>query len=132
MKSRRSAGPPGTVLVVDPDDALRRIVRKWLEARDFLVLDAGDAGDAERIARIFVGAIHLLLIEVPLSATAGSEAAERVRSIHAEVQTIFMSTRSQPELVRKRELRGDQHFLRKPFGEEQLVLRIQEILTRSP
>ncbi len=131
MKSRRSAGPPGTVLVVDPDDALRRIVRKCLEARDFLVLDAGGAGDAERIARVFVGPIHLLLIEVSLAGTAGSALAELLRSIHGELQTVFMSTRSQPELVRKRELRGDQNFLRKPFSEEQLVFRIQETLSQS-
>jgi len=130
MKSRRSAGPPGTVLVVDPDGALRRIVRKWLEARNFLVLDARD-GDAERIARVFVGPIHLLLIEVSLAGTAGDALAERLRSVHAELQTVFMSTRSQPELVRKRELRGDQHFLRKPFDEEQLVFRIQETLSQS-
>jgi DNA-binding response OmpR family regulator len=131
MKSRRGAGPPGTVLVVDPDDALRRNIRKWLEARDFLVLDAGDAGDAERIARVFVGPIHLLLIEISLPGTAGGALAERLRSIHAESQAIFTGTRSQPELVRRRELRGDERYMRKPLDEERLLSRIQEALTQS-
>lgn len=132
MKSRTSAGSAGTVLVVDPDDALRRVVRKWLEARGFLVLDASDAGDAERITRVFVGPIHLLLIEVSLPGTEGSALAEQLRSVHAELQTVFMSTRSQPDLIRKRELRDDQAFLRKPLSEDALVNRIQETLRRSP
>jgi DNA-binding response OmpR family regulator len=132
MNPRRSAGIPGTVLVVDPDDALRRIVRKWLEARDFMVLDAADSEHAERIARVFVGPIHLLLIEVSLPGAAGSALAERLCSIHAELQIVYTSTRSQPELVRRRELRGEQRFLRKPFNEEQLVARIQETVTPSP
>lgn len=131
MKTRRSTGASGTVLVVDPDDALRRFVRRTLEDRDFLVLDAGDADDAERIAGVFVGPIHLLLIEVSLPRTAGGALAERLRAIHAELQTVFMSTRSQPEMVRKRELTAGQHFLRKPLNEEQLVFRVQEILTQS-
>jgi two-component system response regulator PrrA len=130
MNARRSAGASGTILVVDEDGALRRSVRKWLEARDFLVLDAGD-GDAERIARVFVGPIHLLLVDVSLAGMAGSTLAAKLRAIHAELLTVYMSTRSQPELVRKRELRGDQPFLRKPFDEEQLIARLQETLMQS-
>jgi DNA-binding response OmpR family regulator len=97
-----------------------------------VVLDAADASDAERIARVYVGPIHLLLVEVVVLDAAGSAIAERLRSMHAESQTVFLSTRSQADLVRKRELRVDQHFLRKPFDEEQLVFRIQETLTQPP
>jgi DNA-binding response OmpR family regulator len=132
MKSSRSAGAPGTVLVVDPDDAIRRSVRKWLESRGFVVLDAADAADAERIVRVYVGPIHLLLVEVSVQNAAGSAIADRLRSMHAESQTVFLSATSQADLVKKRELRVDQHFLRKPFDEEHLVFRIQETLTQSP
>jgi two-component system, cell cycle sensor histidine kinase and response regulator CckA len=82
MKTRRGAGRSGTVLVVDPDDALRRLARKWLEAHDFLALDAPDIGEAERIARVFVGPIHLLLTAVSLRGTEGAALAERLRSLH--------------------------------------------------
>lgn len=132
MKSRRSGGPAGTVLVVDPDDALRRFVRTRLEARDYLVLDAGKVSEAVRIARVFVGPIHLALVELPLPAAAGRELAEALRATHAESQFIYMSTRAQAELVRKRELAAGQTFLRKPFTEEQLLARIHEILAKSP
>jgi len=131
MKSRSGVGATGTILVVDPDGSLRRAVRKWLEARDFLVLDASD-GDAERIARVFVGPIHVLLVDVSLTGTTGGGLAARLTAVHAELQTVFMSTRSQPELVRKRELRDGQLFLRKPFGAEQLFNRLQEALAQSP
>lgn len=131
MSSRRSVGSPGTILVVDPDDALRRSVRKWLEARDFLVLDAADETDAERIARVFVGPIHVLLIELALPSAAGAALAARLRSIHAEARAIFTSVRSQADLVRRRDLDDGQRFLRKTFGEEQLVREVEAALTRS-
>jgi DNA-binding response OmpR family regulator len=132
MKSRRSAGSPGTVLVVDADDALRRVVRIWLESRDYLVLDAGGPGEAARIARLFVGPIHLVLIEVPQPAAAGRELAESLAAAHAESQTIHTSTRPPAELVRKRELAAGQPFLRKPFSQEHLFFRINEVLAKSP
>jgi CheY-like chemotaxis protein len=131
MKSRRSAGRSGTVLVVDPDDAFRRLARKWLEGHDFLVLDAPDVADAERIARVFVAPIHLLLTAVSLRAAPGSALADRLRSLHPELQTVFMNTRSQADLIRKRELTSGQHYLRKPIAEEQLIASLQKILTQS-
>lgn len=131
MKTRRGAGQPGTVLVVDPDDAWRRVVRKWLEAGDFLVLDAGEADDAERIARLYVGPIHLVLIDASLATTAGGELVEHLVTMHAELQTLLMSVRPQSELARKRELAARHHFLRKPFTGEQLVLRVNKILTQT-
>jgi DNA-binding response OmpR family regulator len=131
MKSRR-VGSAGTVLVVDPDDALRRFVRNRLEAHDYLVLDAGEVAEAVRIARVFVGPIHLALVNLTLPATASRELAETLRASHAESQLIYMSTRAPAELVRKRELAAGQPFLRKPFTEEQLLARIREVLTEPP
>src|SRR5262245_47611679 len=127
MKSRR-VGPAGTVLVVDPDDALRRFVRGRLEARDYVVLDAARIDEAVRIARVFVGPIHLALVELPLTTAAGRELAEALRATHAESQVIVVSARPQAELVRKRELATWQAFLRKPFTEDQLLARIHEVL----
>jgi DNA-binding response OmpR family regulator len=131
MKSRR-VGSAGTVLVVDPDDALRRFVRNRLEAHDYLVLDAGEVAEAVRIARVFVGPIHLALVKLTLPATGSRELAETLRASHAESQLIYMSTRAPAELVRKRELGAGQPFLRKPFTEEQLLARIREALTEPP
>jgi DNA-binding response OmpR family regulator len=130
MRSRRSAGSPGTVLVVDADDTLRRIVRKWLESREYLVLDADEAGEAARIARLFVGPIHLVLLEVPQPAAAGRELAESLRATHAESQMIYTSMRPPAELARRRELASGQPFLRKPFSEEHLLFRIAEVLAK--
>ena len=132
MKSRGSGGSPGTVLIVDADDAVRRIARRWLESRDYLVLDAGDAGQAARIARLFVGPIHVVLIEVPQPVAAGRELMETLRASHAESLTIYTSTRPPAELAREHELVAGQPFLRKPFSEEHLLFRIAEVLATSP
>ena len=127
MRFRRSIGAAGTVLVVDSDDALRRSVRAQLESRDYVVLDARGADGAVRIVRVYVGPIHLALVELPSPAAAGRELAEALRASHAESQVIYTGTRAQAELVRKRELTAGQPFLRKPFTEGQLFSRILEI-----
>ena len=61
-RPRKAARSSGTVLVVDDDRSVRTIARRLLESHGYRVLDAGDAAAAERIAKLYVGPIHLLLI----------------------------------------------------------------------
>jgi two-component system, cell cycle sensor histidine kinase and response regulator CckA len=126
--SRNSARSSGTVLVVDPDHALRTVVRRLLESHDYRVLDAGDSAAAEQIARVYVGPIHLLLVELDLAGASGLALADRLRALHPEPRVVFMSAEPKKELVRKGELVTGLAFIRKPFDGDQLVLTLRAAL----
>ena len=131
-KSPRKAAPSsGTVLVVDPDDSLRKVTRGWLESVGYRVLDASDAASAEQIARLYVGPIHVLLVEVDFSGTSGQALAERLRSLHPELRVLFASGRPQKELVQQGRLGAHLPFIRKPLEKGRLALKVRGVLGAS-
>jgi DNA-binding response OmpR family regulator len=127
-RSRNAARSSGTVLVVDADPALRALVRRLLESRDYRVLDAGDSAAAEQIARVYVGPIHLLLVELDLAGASGLALADRLRASRPEPRVVFMSADAKTELIRKGQLGAGLPFIRKPFDGDELTLMLRAAL----
>jgi two-component system, cell cycle sensor histidine kinase and response regulator CckA len=127
-RPRKAARSFGTVLVVDDDPSMRTLVRRLLEPRGYRVLDASDAAAAERIAKLYVGPIHLLLVEVDVSGTSGPALTERLRSLRPEPRVLFMSGHPPSKLVREGRLGARTSFIQKPFKGRELVLRVSGVL----
>ena len=129
MTQRPSAtgGSSGTVLVVDRDQSLRLLARRQLEAAGYRVLDAGDAEGAERIATLYVGPIHVLVVEANRSASA---LCERLQSVHPEIAVLLASERPRSELVKRGRLDARAPFVRKPFAGSRLPAKVGELLAR--
>jgi CheY-like chemotaxis protein len=127
-RSPKAARSSATVLVVDPDHALRVIVRRLLESREYRVLDAGDSAAAEQIARVYVGPIHLLLVELDLAGARGLALADRLRALRPEPRVVFMSADAKKELIRRGQLTRGHAFIRKPFDGDELALTLDTAL----
>lgn len=125
---RERAGASGTVLIVDRDRPSRVTARRLLESEGYQVLDASDGPGAEQIATLYVGPIHVLLIEAATRATEGRGLADRLQSLHPEVVVLFASDRSQRELVRLGLLEARAPFVRKPFERGRLTARVRDAL----
>jgi len=124
-RPRKAARSSGTVLVVDHDHSVRTITRRLLESYGYRVLDAGDSPAAEQIAKLYVGPIHVLLVEVDVSGTSGLALADRLRSLRPEARVLFMSDHAQSELAKKGELGTQLPFIRKPFRGGELALKVR-------
>jgi DNA-binding NtrC family response regulator len=118
----------GTVLVVDQDQSVRTTTRHLLEAEDYRVLDAGDSVAAERIAKLYVGPIHVLLIDVDVSGASGPALADHLRGLRPELRTLFTSGQTQRELVKSGQLAATSSFIRKPFDAGALALKLRSVL----
>jgi CheY-like chemotaxis protein len=127
-RARKAARSSATVLVVDPDQSLRALVRRLLESRGYRVLDAGDSAAAEQIARVYVGPIHLLLVELDLAGASGPALADHLRASRPEPRIVFMSADARKELVRKGQLAAGLAFIRKPFDGDELALTLRAAL----
>ena len=130
QRPREATGASGTVLVVDHDQALRLLARRLLEAADYRVLDAGDGTGAERIATLYVGPIHALLVDVDMAAGDDRALVDRLRALHPGLAVVLMSPRSQRELVRRGVLGARTPFVRKPLEKSRLASRMGDALAR--
>jgi len=111
-----------TVLLVEDDDAVRRVVRELLTESGYRVLDVRDPDVALQLAAE-AAEIRLLLADVHLPRMSGIELARRIRALRPELKVLFMSGRREED---DSDLPGP--ILEKPFGAELLAARVREQL----
>ncbi len=121
------AGHPRTVLVVEDDPALARVLGRSLERAGFRVLSAADGEEAIERAEADQLGVDLVLSDVVMPGPRGPELLRRLRQRNPEVQMIMMSGHSAGELAGQ--LEGDvEAFLAKPFSPRELIEAIRGVL----
>jgi two-component system phosphate regulon response regulator OmpR len=116
------------ILVIDDDDRLRVLLRRFLEESGFRVTDAGSASDARKI----LGAIafDLLVIDIMMPGETGLELLADVRK-HNNVPALFLTAMSKTENRIEGLEVGADDYMSKPFEPRELILRIRRILSRN-
>jgi CheY-like chemotaxis protein len=117
MASTPSNKNTKTILVVDDEDATRRLITLILRQGGYAVLEAADSEGAENIHRHNRGKIDLLLTDVSLPGPNGPELAAALRRSEPDLQVLFMSGLPQSE--------EDMPVLRKPFGVAELLHQVR-------
>ncbi|WP_180539159.1 response regulator [Nevskia soli] len=119
-----------TILVVEDEDAVRRLVRATLERSGYRVLVAESGADALRIVRE-TPHIDLLVTDLVMPEMSGVQVAERLREIHPAIQLLFMSGYTDRSIQRTDALSQETEFLQKPFTPAVLISKVREILGRA-
>jgi PAS domain S-box-containing protein len=117
-----------TILLVEDEDMLRRLVRETLEREGYTVLDAAGPAEAQRICHSFNGPIHLMVTDVIMPKLNGRELAERVAAVHPEMHVLYMSGYTDNAVVTNGVLQGAMPFLQKPFTPTALARKVREML----
>lgn len=125
-----SDAAPATILLVEDDALVRRAVHRILAMHEFAIVDAADAEEALRWADEHPGAIHLLVTDVVMPGMSGRELAMVLREQVPALRVVFMSGYHDDEVLRHGLLRDDECFLQKPFGPDELMAAIRELLSR--
>src|SRR5512140_1879736 len=89
-----------TVLIVEDDAPIRRVIARELRGLGYDVLEAGDGPEACRRAEEHVGRIDLVICDVMMPGMLGPEVAERLKAVHVEARVLFVSGYSVDELFR--------------------------------
>lgn len=121
-------GAPATVLIVDDEEPLRRLVRPYLEAEGFAVSEAADGPSALDALRH--RDVDLALIDVMLPGYDGFELLRRIRD--SSGIPVIMLTARRDEGYRVSGLRqGADDYVVKPFSLPELVARVVAQLRRA-
>jgi DNA-binding response OmpR family regulator len=117
-----------TILVVEDEDDIRRLVVELLERGGYRVQSAADG-------RAGLRAFHssrpdLVVLDVSMPQLDGWQTLERIRDL-SDVPVLMLTARG-AELERVRGLKaGADDYMTKPFGRQELVARVEALLRRA-
>lgn len=118
-----------TVLYVEDELFLGKIVKESLESRGYAVVMADDG---DKVLPLFhKTAPDICVLDVMLPNKDGFAIAKEIRSINTTVPILFLTAKTQTEDVLKGFKEGGNDYLRKPFSMEELIVRINNLLQLS-
>jgi two-component system phosphate regulon response regulator OmpR len=119
----------GHILVVDDDDRLRDLLKRYLTQEGHDITVARDAGTARRLLKTL--AFDLIILDVMMPGETGLSLLEALRQQRSATPILLLTARGEA-LDRIDGLRrGADDYLTKPFEPEELALRIQSLLRRT-
>lgn len=118
-----------SILYVEDEPFLGRIVRESLESRDYTVHMVTDGADAVAVFKNVQP--NICVLDVMLPNTDGYTIAKGIRALNPDVPIIFVTAKTQTEDVIKGFETGGNDYLRKPFSMEELIVRVNNLLRLS-
>ncbi len=120
-----------TILLVEDEDDVRRVTRRFLERSGYKVLEAANGIEALGVAQRHIGAIQLLLTDVIMPGMHGGELYHRLLTLRPHVKVLFMSGYTGESLPM--ELNAEMPtFVQKPFTHDLLPRKVAEALEKTP
>lgn len=117
-----------TLLLVEDDAQVRRIIREVLEQQGYQVLTAANGEDAFKLAGDPQTQIHLLLTDVVMPQMGGRELAEQLSGLRSELKILYMSGYTDDAIVRHGLWDEKLHVIQKPFDSATVLRKVREVL----
>jgi two-component system phosphate regulon response regulator OmpR len=122
------------ILVVDDDDRLRELLRRYLAENGFIVSTAFSAAEAR--ARLGLLSYDLMVLDVMMPGETGLELTRALRGEKSgatkALPVLLLTARGEPSDRIEGFETGADDYLAKPFEPRELLLRINSILRRLP
>ena len=116
------------ILVVDDDDGIRSLVKKYLNENNFLVTTSNSAENAEK--KILIIKFDLIILDVMMPGKSGLDFIKDNKS-KIDTPIILLTAKGEAEdRVGGLEIGADD-YLPKPFEPKELTLRIKNILNKT-
>lgn len=116
-------------MIVDDEPGVRALLRDTLSIAGFETIEASDGMSALTLLRSNKPALMVIDVNMPLMD--GFELVERLRSTDDLTPVLMLTARGDKSDIARGLKIGADDYVIKPFGIEELVLRIKAILRRS-
>jgi two-component system, OmpR family, response regulator len=116
-----------TILVVDDDVHIRKLIRLYLENSHFTVLEAADGKEALKL--LGKNTIDLAIVDVMMPYIDGYELTEDIRSF-LDIPILMVTAKAESQDKVKGFRAGTDDYLVKPFDPVELILRVEALLKR--
>jgi two-component system, cell cycle sensor histidine kinase and response regulator CckA len=130
-----SAAPAGsskvqrqTVLVVDDEEGLRRVVCRTLRDEGYGTLEASHGAEALEVMEKASEAVDLVVTDVVMPGMDGRELGRRITQRWPRLPILYISAYDVNNIFRRGSPRNSAPFLQKPFPPEGLITSVRQLL----
>jgi len=116
------------ILIVDDDDKIRNLLKDYLSENDYIVSTAEDAIQAKE--RLKIIKFDIIILDVMMPGQDGYDLTKEIKK-DSKVPIILLTAKGEVENRIKGLELGADDYLGKPFEPKELLLRINNILTKK-
>jgi len=121
-----------TILVVEDERPLRRLLGQILVRAGYTVVEAGGGREALETCRDLSEAIDLVITDVVMPDMSGPTLAKELAGTFPATQVLLISGYPGDTIVRQGDLTQERPFLQKPFDQETLLRTVRDLLDGKP
>jgi nitrogen-specific signal transduction histidine kinase/CheY-like chemotaxis protein len=127
------ATPPGseTILLVEDEDAVRKLARMALEKQGHKVLEARDGVEALDRCRKYRGPIDAIVTDVVMPLMDGVDLVKHLKRRYPGVKALYVSGYTESSVIRHGIIDMTVSFLHKPFTAEELTAALRTVLDQK-
>jgi len=115
-----------TILVVEDEAIVRRLVCETLASHGYDILEAESSYDAIRLASDHRDKIHLLLTDVIMPGMNGKDLYQKIAEINPSIKVLYMSGYTDDIIVHQGILNTGVRFIQKPFTLQVLIQKVRQ------
>ena len=119
-----------TVLVVDDESRMRKLIRDFLSQKQYKILEAGDGEEALKVFEEKQNSINLILLDVMMPKLDGWSVLRQIRQT-SKVPIVMLTARGEEQDELFGFELGVDEYISKPFSPKILVARVEAILKRT-
>jgi CheY-like chemotaxis protein len=121
-----SVGNLATILLVDDDESIRRLVRRILMEHGFSVIEASDGAEALEVASAHAERLDLVLTDVIMPKVNGLVLAQRLLQERPGIRVLYMSGFVEKSILLA--THPESTLLQKPFTQDALIAAVRQVL----
>jgi two-component system response regulator ResD len=118
------------ILVVDDEEKIRELIKKYAVFEGYTVVEAGDGMDAVALCRSRPNDFDIIVMDIMMPELDGFSAVKELRRYTATPVLMLSARGEEYDKIRGFEL-GIDDYVVKPFSPKELMLRIHAIVKRS-
>ncbi len=126
-----AAGPvtgAETILVVEDEARVRKLIVDVLVARGYQVLEASRGPEAVSLARSHTSPIHLALVDVVMPEMSGPALVKEIASLRPKMRVLYISGYTEEAMMHYHIPDSGFAFLQKPFLPDDLARKVRQVL----
>lgn len=126
-----AAGSQETILIVEDEQSIRRLMQTVLRDQGYQVLIAADGIEALQVLQTLKGTCPLVITDVIMPRMKSSVFVDSVKAMNPATHVLYMSGYA-GDTLQANGVRDDMPFLQKPFLPSTLVEKVQDLLGAHP